>query len=218
MPDEMTTSDAPEELESHAKRSTRGPYARTARIREAALEASLEVFGAAGYWGATFKDVAEKAGITSAGLTYHFADKDALLTAALSERDRRVRERIERRVQAGAVDSRSLAAEIEAIVEENISQQGLAEVHTIISAESVSSEHPAHELFRSRYKDTRERLARRFELIEEQENWTPPLPPSMLAILLIAVADGVQMQWLLDRESVDPKQTVMDYLSTILPE
>ena len=67
----------------------RGPYAKTARTRQRAIEAAIEISSASGYHGATLTDVADRLGMTLTGLQHHFPDKESLLAAVLEERDKR---------------------------------------------------------------------------------------------------------------------------------
>lgn len=194
--------------------SARGPYAKSARVRAAAIEAATELFGTAGYRGATFKDVAAKLGMTAAGLTYYFPDKDALLAAVLQERDRPAL------VAETAIPPSPSRADITdhvmRILAENIEHPGLAELHCVLSAEATSAEHPAHEHFRDRYRKARELLTDAFEVAIARGEIRPSIPPRTLATLLLGVLDGVQLQWLLDPQEVDMQATVHTFVSDLL--
>lgn len=54
-----------------------------ARTREALLRAALMAFEEKGWRGATFEQVAERAGVTRGALNHHFRSKEALLSDAL---------------------------------------------------------------------------------------------------------------------------------------
>ncbi|MBB5783326.1 TetR/AcrR family transcriptional regulator [Nonomuraea jabiensis] len=183
-------------------------------MRAAAIEAATELFGTAGYRGATFKDVAAKLGMTAAGLTYYFPDKDALLAAVLQERDRPAL------VAETAIPPSPSRADITdhvmRILAENIEHPGLAELHCVLSAEATSAEHPAHEHFRDRYRKARELLTDAFEVAIARGEIRPSIPPRTLATLLLGVLDGVQLQWLLDPQEVDMQATVHTFVSDLL--
>lgn len=194
--------------------SARGPYAKSVRVRAAAVEAAAELFGAAGYRGATFKDVAEKIGMTAAGLTYYFPDKDALLAAVLQERDRLAV------AEETAIPPSPSRADIDdyvmRLLAENIQHPGMAELHCVLSAEATAVEHPAHEHFRHRYRAARDLLTEAFEGAHARGEIRPSVPPRVLAALLLSVLDGVQLQWLLDPEEVDMRETVRAFISDLL--
>ncbi|NJP90921.1 TetR/AcrR family transcriptional regulator [Nonomuraea sp. FMUSA5-5] len=194
--------------------TTRGPYSKSARVRAAAIEAASEIFGNAGYRGATFKDVAAKLGMTHAGLTYYFADKDALLAAVLQERDSRVS-------QPGTSLPASMSRDdlidyVMAMLAENIAHPGFAELHCVLSAEATADDHPAHEYFRDRYRNGRRLLeAALAEAAARGEIRSTPAPKH-LAALLLGVLDGVQLQWLLDPNEVDLRETVRGFIADLL--
>src|SRR3954453_6211418 len=62
-------------------------YAKGRERREEILAAAMELFGARGYRGTTIAQVAERAGLTDAGLLHHFPSKEHLLIAVLQHRE-----------------------------------------------------------------------------------------------------------------------------------
>lgn len=64
-----------------AKRTRRGPY-----TRKQILDASLRLFSVRGFARTTVRDIARQAGITDAGIYYHFQSKRDLLEALVEER------------------------------------------------------------------------------------------------------------------------------------
>ncbi|MEU9952210.1 TetR/AcrR family transcriptional regulator [Streptomyces sp. NPDC047939] len=194
--------------------TSRGPYAKSARVRAAAIEAAAELFGTTGYRGATFKDVATKLGMTAAGLTYYFPDKDALLAAVLQERDRPA---LDQDTAIPPSPSRAdITDHVMRILDQNVAHPGLAELHCVLSAEATSAEHPAHEHFRERYRRARNLLTEAFETAQARGEIRSSVSPGTLATLLLSVLDGVQLQWLLDPEGVDMQATVRAFIADLL--
>src|ERR1700710_530277 len=67
----------------------RGSYAKPpARGREI-LEAGIDVFSAAGFRSGSIREIAERVGMSQAGLLHHFSNKSELLAAVLQLRDDR---------------------------------------------------------------------------------------------------------------------------------
>src|ERR1035437_3952963 len=66
----------------------RQPRPETARRREEILQAGMTTFGAKGYYNGSLVEIAEKVGITHAGVLHHFGSKDHLLIEVLEYRDR----------------------------------------------------------------------------------------------------------------------------------
>lgn len=184
----------------------RGPYAKSAITRQRAVDAAMEIFSTTGYHGATLTDVAERIGMTLTGLQNHFPDKDTLLAAVLAERDNRSREEIP--VKRG----HDATEQFIKIVTENRNNPLLTGLHTILSAEATAPEHPAHDYFVARYE--RERTGGREYFAERIESGaiTSATSPDSLATLLIAVADGLQLQWLLNPDAVDMERELRTFL------
>ena len=62
-------------------RKPRGEYAKSKETRTAILDAALEVFAQSGYRAGSLREVAERVGMSEAGLLHHFRSKSALLLA-----------------------------------------------------------------------------------------------------------------------------------------
>lgn len=194
-----------------ATKGKRGPYAKTARTRQRAIEAAVDIFSTTGYHGATLTDVAERLDMSLTGLQHHFADKASLLAAVLEERDRR--SRVEHPVLPGvdAID------QLLSIVDRNEQNPRLTELHTVLSAEATDPAHPAHQYFVDRYDRERAAGVRFFSTQVEQGLLPRSADVDSLATLLIAVADGLQLQWLLDRAAVDMKVELRRFLTVAVP-
>lgn len=169
--------------------------ARRGARREEILATALELFAERGYRGATLAAVAERVGLTQQGVLHYFPTKDLLLTEVLRLRD-------ELDVRALTATSTGSLADIERLVGYNATRAGLVQSFTVLSAESVTEDHPAKEFFTERYRSVRAQLALllRTELADPGPSG---LSADAAATLLVAVLDGLQLQWLLDPRAVD---------------
>lgn len=158
------------------------------------LAAALKVFAERGYRGSSLAAVAERVGLTQQGVLHHFPTKDALLIEVLKLRD----EIDAQTFMAGG----ATLAQVEKLMEHNATQPGLVQSFTVLSADSVTENHPAKDHFTSRYAAVRAAVAQalRAELGDELPGG---ITPDQAATLMIAVMDGLQLQWLLDPEEVD---------------
>ncbi|MEE8346139.1 MAG: helix-turn-helix domain-containing protein [Dehalococcoidia bacterium] len=77
----MDTDTALSRKGNSAKRTRRGPL-----TRKRILDASLRLFSERGFARTTVRDIAREAGITDAGIFYHFESKRDLLEALVEER------------------------------------------------------------------------------------------------------------------------------------
>ncbi|WP_166979633.1 TetR/AcrR family transcriptional regulator [Paramicrobacterium fandaimingii] len=186
------------------------PQARTAAKREGILKAALSVFGTRGYNNAALAEIAEQAGMTHAGVLHHFGSKEGLLVAVLKYRDGEETSGVEARAQ---VEGPAFLEHMLETVIENMSRPGVVQTYAVLSAESVTDRHPAQEYFRGRFAGLRRKIAGVIagvagrEIDDEVKD---------AANAVIAVMDGLQVQWLLEPDAVDMPRTVAMILDELI--
>jgi hypothetical protein len=89
---------------------------------------------------------------------------------------------------------------------------------TILAAESVDDDHPAHGWTVARYRTLRERFAGRLRATQRDGLIARDLDPALLAPQLVAMLDGLQLQWLLDPGEVDMSAVFADFVGRLGPE
>ncbi len=181
--------------------------------RRAILEAALEVFAERGYQGATIAIVADRVGLSQQGVLHYFPNKQTLLANVLALRDQNDLDVLLATAQGHATTLDFLAE----LVERNAERPGIVQSFTVLAAESVTEDHPARDYFVDRYAQARERLT---ALLERDLGGDPPHGVSHrdAAVLLIAVLDGLQQQWLLAPDEVDMPALLRDFLQLIRPD
>ncbi|GAA1962811.1 TetR/AcrR family transcriptional regulator [Kitasatospora viridis] len=198
--------------------SARGPYAKTAAIKRRIVEACAEAFGETGFHGATMKDIARRAGTSYTGLLHHFARKEDLLAAVLELRDERSTHYLR---SASALDPSHNPVEaldgLLAVILENELQPGLMELHCVLSGEATSPGHPAHGYYADRYRMLRQFYARAFRALADRGELRSTADPEELAAMTVALVNGLQAQWLLDREGVRLESTIRAFLTSVVP-
>ncbi|MFG2299099.1 TetR/AcrR family transcriptional regulator [Streptomyces sp. NPDC048603] len=179
-------------------RDARG--ARGAGRREEIIRAALALFGEHGYRGTSFAMLAKRVGLTQQGVLHYFPTKERLLQEVLELRDRLDREALH---TAGPVtaDHDPLAAAVR-LAEVNAGRRGLVQCFAGLLGDSVTEDHPAGDYFRDRYVRLRAVVEGRLRA-KYGEHLPSGLPVDAAAPLLIAVFDGLQMQWLHDVEVID---------------
>ncbi|MBT2500198.1 TetR/AcrR family transcriptional regulator [Agromyces sp. ISL-38] len=190
----------------------RGSYAKTGMKRAAILEAALAVFAKGGYRSGSLREMASHVGMSEAGLLHHFPNKSALLAAVLELRDEHAMEMV-------PFDSEDPLEPIRGLItlaRYNASVPGVVELYCTLSAEGTSPDHPAHEYFVGRYDLTVSRLTHNFARCAERGILRPGMPPESAARGTVALMDGLQVQWLLDRDGVDMADELEVYLRTIV--
>jgi len=172
---------------------------RTRASREKIIQAATEFFARQGFHGATMAEIARAAGLTAPGLLHHFPSKTHLLMEVLKERDRIDSERMRATLQKNG--NHYLDAEIE-LVEHNETVPGLVQLFTLLVAESISLDHPAHEFFTQRYQREREHMFQVIAQAQQVGQVRSDIPAETLVVLIFALMDGLQVQWLLEPEKI----------------
>ena len=172
---------------------------RTRASREKIIQAATEFFARQGFRGAKMADIAKAANLTEPGLLHHFHSKTQLLMEVLKERDRIDSERMRATLQKNG--NHYLDAEIE-LVEHNETVPGLVQLFTLLVAESISLDHPAHEFFTQRYQREREHMFQVIAQAQQVGQVRSDIPAETLVVLIFALMDGLQVQWLLEPEKI----------------
>lgn len=173
---------------------------RTRVSRERIIQSATEAFAQKGFRGAKMADIAKAADLTEPGLLHHFSSKTHLLMEVLKERDRIDSERMCATLQKNG--NHFLEAGIE-LVEHNQTVPGLVQLFNLLVAESISLDHPAHEFFIERYQRERGHWVQAIAQAQQAGEVRSDIPAGTLAVLIFAMMDGLQVQWLLEPETVD---------------
>lgn len=201
----MTEAGAP------AQSRRRGEYAKSHATRQTILDASLEVFAESGYRAGSLREIAARVGMSEAGVLHHFRNKVALLEAVLSYRD----ERALLIVPVDTGDGGDLLRGFVRLAEYNASTPGVIRLYCMLSAEATSPDHPAHAYFIRRYEYVRDILERAFVQLRQQGRYRTGVEPRRMAVTVIAMMDGLQLQWLLDRGVADMAETLRDLFDAV---
>ncbi|CAG1015348.1 HTH-type transcriptional repressor ComR [Anaerolineales bacterium] len=169
---------------------------------EEILETATRLFSEHGYQGTTFSLLAEAAQLTEPGVLHYFPSKTHLLQGVLEYHEQKNAERYLSMLQAEKKSIPDLFSLLENLVAENEKIPGLIQLFTVLVSESIRSDHPAHDYFIDRYRRAREAYVNQF-FGEIRENIRPEVDLNELTILILAVMDGLQIQWLLDPKKVD---------------
>jgi AcrR family transcriptional regulator len=167
-------------------------YAKGRAKRAEIIERATALFGEAGYRGASLREIAARCGISHPGLLHHFATKEALLIAVLEHRDQLDMERF---TAEPGVDTLRRIAEVVAL---NETRRGIVELYAVLSAEATAADHPAHDYFVRRYRTTLDTAETAYADARERGELREGVDPTAAAQELVALMDGLQLQWLLD--------------------
>lgn len=190
-----------------------GGYAKGRRRRAQIVAAASDVYAEAGYDGASLREIAKRAGISHTGLLHHFPDREALLAAVLEERDRLDAARSAR--PPAGVDAIN---EVVALAAHNARHPGIVELYVRMAAEAIAPGHPAHAYFTVHYQDARAYIRTSFEALAAAGGLRPGAEPESAAVMFIALMDGLQVQWLTNRDAVGLDGPLRAFLKLVLAE
>jgi AcrR family transcriptional regulator len=189
----------------------RGNYAGTAARRESIIDSALEIFGKSGYNGSSVKQVALAVGMTEAGVLHHFGTKSNLLIEVLRVRDHAATKFLPTSIQ-NPLDFVSGWLNLMAY---NVNQPGIVDLFTKLAAESTDVDHPAHAYFKDRYVSVSKFCEDYFDHLYASGYMKSDSDSRTLSIALIALADGLQLQWLHDR-TVDICAELASFFKNVL--
>lgn len=191
-------------MSTPAGRTTKG-----AAKREAILDAALEVFGEVGLHGASIREIAARVGVSHQSLMHYFPTKNALLMAVLRRRDERLRSHFNDREGMSISELISLA-------EDNVRAPGVIELYNMASAEATNPEHPAHAYYAEFYENIIASTARYLQRAADRGHLAKGWTPETAARAILGMMDGLQLQWLYDRDNVRVAETLRLLTSSLI--
>ena len=198
------------------------PRAGSEDKRARILNEAVVLFGEHGYAGTSLADIANAADISKAGLLHHFSSKDELFAKVLERRDRE--DALSILVESpdgeddaadapadavGNVDTLDVAgiADAEAdpwalleryieLLERNVAHRDLTAIYTATAVSVLDASHPAHRWMADHLNGAVERFETSFEAGKAAGLVDPQMPSRLVARSLVALTDGLQLQWL----------------------
>lgn len=207
----MTTATASESRPRSGRNALRGSYAKSEGVRDAILDAALEVFSQGGFRAGSLRLVAQRVGMSEAGVLHHFGRKSTLLEAVLERRDELAYGFVPLQTVDGVASLRGLVE----LARHNASTPGVVELYCTLSAEATSPDHPAHGYFVRRYEVTRGILLDVFTDLRLRGMLRDGVEPFAASKSTIALMDGLQIQWLLDRTVLDMAEELRQFLREV---
>ena len=162
--------------------------------RQQIFDEAIDIIGQRGYRGFTLQELAQRCGLSNAGLLHHFPSKDQLLIGLLHERDRRDYAALDaaglyfREAVDLPIPFDDLLLALREVVVRDSQRPEIVRLYTVLRAESLDEDHPAREFFLARAQRAFDDLARM--LVSHVGD------PRSTARQLIAFHGGLEEQWL----------------------
>jgi AcrR family transcriptional regulator len=177
----------------------RGTYAKGAARREEILLATMEILAKDGYRQLALRHIARELGVEPAHILYYFHSREELLQQVLERWDSDAAE------EHGAWDQEpaEILDSFASTVRQNMKIPGIVHLYLTFAAEAVHPDHAAHQYFQERFQSVFGWLAQGIRYEQSTGRMPRSIDADLVARRLIALADGLQLQALVDRD-LDP--------------
>jgi AcrR family transcriptional regulator len=177
-----------------------------AERRDEIIASATRLISERGYRGVTLEAIAQDVGITKAGLQHHFKSKTDLLISVLKARDDEDLNY--------ALNDQTIFATREGFLgawrlslQRSYERREIIRLFTVLSAESLDENHPAHEYFRERMNEGRR------DFRQYMHGWFAD--PERASVDFMAYLDGLQLAWLRD-PSIDFRGHAISFMEGLL--
>ena len=188
----------------------RGPYRTGIETRRLLVENAIRVFGEHGFRGGSLRMIAESVGAPASQIVNHFGSKDGLLTAVLDHWDAQ-------QVPDSGLHGLAYVQMLRGRMAYSSDNPTWVEFFLTLGSEAAAADHPAHLYFVDRYTHIADRLQAELlyaASIGEIARLEAPAA-RVEAQRLSAMMDGLQLQWLFDRE-LDLVAAFNAYLDSVI--
>jgi AcrR family transcriptional regulator len=191
----------------------RRSYPKGVRRRQQILDSVIAVLAQRGVDRTSLRTVGEAIGVSHTALRHYFSSRDELLVEAYRTHEARGIEDAREAGDAGTDDARagrmSAAGLLIESAERNRAIPGLVELYATLTTDALQEQHVVtREFAQGRFRSLRALLAARIEAGQRAGRIAADIDPADAAALVIAASDGLQVQWLLDPDTVDVSRSL----------
>jgi AcrR family transcriptional regulator len=170
--------------------ASKGRSAKGAERRDIILRTAFDVIAREGYQGATLGAIARELQLESPHLLYYFDNREELL--------REVLERWAMETMESIPERDDFLDYFRRAVHRDLTIRGVVHLYLSFATEAIDPAHPANAFFRERFAVATESLTAVLEAGQAAGSIRPEIDAGSFARILIATADGLQLQALLD--------------------
>ncbi|HEY7008173.1 MAG TPA: TetR/AcrR family transcriptional regulator [Jatrophihabitantaceae bacterium] len=177
------------------------------------VDAATGLFGARGIKGTTIAAIAERVGLTDAGVLHHFPTKAALVEAALERGLQHQIAQLQEFIAPGGLEAiRGMAAWGQTVEE----SPELVALQVAMSAEAIFADSPLHDYAVQRYRNVHDLAAGLIREGIDRGEIRPEADAEFEASALIAYLDGVRLQWFLASGEFELAAHVRHYVELLV--
>lgn len=167
--------------------------------RDAILAAAVAEFSRKGYAGARITDIARRAGLTDAGVLYHFGTKKDLFLAVLTERETPFAELL----GTPSATVREALDRFADLVERTAEDPDMVVFRVILTAAAHQAEHPGADRVLTAHRMSMRVLVPMIQAGIDSGELRDDIDPTQAAIELLALHDGIRSHWSVVPEEID---------------
>ena len=168
------------------------------------LNQTMRLFLEKGYHGTSINDITEAVGLTKGAIYWHFKSKEDLLLRVMEEYETRFLDGLIRAV--GEVPGKALD-KFEKFNRYNAAfgyyNRELCVSFTTLAAELFGTGHGVESEIRRIYRKYQDFIAKMISEGKKEKVFRKDLNPALTALLIMALHDGMLLQWSMNRDKVD---------------
>lgn len=196
---------APQGADSANVEKLAGVYDKGKARRGQIAAHALEAYSQSGFNNVSLRDIAARCGLSHQALMHYFPTKEALIRAALELRDQRLVQHF-----ATGVDVQELVR----MAADNESRPGHVAMFNIAAAEASTQGHIAHQYYVEFYAELVAAISKSQAVVEAAES-VSDLDRHELARLVLAMMDGLQLQWSYRQDDFSVSKLLHDGVSAL---
>lgn len=158
------------------------------------IEVATRMFARNGARGTTLAEIAVEAGVSQAGVVYHFGTKDELLHAVLDNRDRFEDDQL---WKSGPDPGLEIFAIIADIVRSWDTSPEIVGLLAVLLAENVGEDGPLKARLQRNYQLTVDRISSTLRAAQDRGEMRSDVDARLKAIETLAFISGLELAWLI---------------------
>jgi len=177
------------------------------------IDAAIELFGSRGVKGTTIAAIAERVGLTDAGVLHHFPTKSVLIEAALERGLLLQTTRMRELLEPGGLEAIRRMRGWGSIVEES---PELTSLQIVMSTEGIASDSPVRDYVQQRYENLHVLIVGLIGQGIDRGEIRPEVDADWEASALVAYLDGIRLQRFYSGKRLSLEAAVQRYFDLLV--